>query len=182
MPGGGVPHYINRQTNAHITEAREVCYPWHPWYGRVVAIREVLTKGHQTVVHCCLEPDEGGKALEVPQWMLEQAVCCTMLLVQAPQVNGAALYQLKDLLSQATVAAETALLQDQPHSSLTEGGADVSRTRTTLSTRLISSSPTRAAVADNADSGQGTNREVAGTAAARAAVPVPQGQEPQGGR
>ena len=86
-PDGGAGGCRNRQTNAHITETREVCYPWHPWYGRAVAICAVLTKRHQAVVHCRLEPDEGGKALEVPQWMFEQAGCCTMQLVQAPQVK-----------------------------------------------------------------------------------------------
>lgn len=34
-----------RQHNAHVTERRDVLYPWHPWFGMTVHIHQVVEKG-----------------------------------------------------------------------------------------------------------------------------------------
>ncbi len=81
-----------------------MCDPWHPWYGRTVAVREALIRRHQAVLHCGLEPDDGGKALEIPHWMVERVVCCTMHLAATPQVSCDVLGQMKAVLEQAAAA------------------------------------------------------------------------------
>ena len=93
MPGAGARHYTTRQLNAHITEIKEVYYPWHPWHGRTVTIHAVLVKRNQTVCQCSLEPNEPAKASEVPHWMLERVVCAAMPLQAMPVASGAALLQ-----------------------------------------------------------------------------------------
>ena len=42
----------SRQVNTHNTEFREVYYPWHPWFGRTVAVYEVLVKQGESVCRC----------------------------------------------------------------------------------------------------------------------------------
>ena len=42
----------SRQRNTHSTEAREVRYPWHPWFGRSVMVYEALTKGGDAICRC----------------------------------------------------------------------------------------------------------------------------------
>jgi hypothetical protein len=34
------------------TEWRNICYPWHPWFGRTVAVYEVFIKGGQSLCRC----------------------------------------------------------------------------------------------------------------------------------
>ena len=43
-PSGGAGDCRSRQPNTHSNELRELCYPWHPWFGRAVAVYEVLVK------------------------------------------------------------------------------------------------------------------------------------------
>jgi hypothetical protein len=38
-------HCTTRQHNAHRTEEREILYPWHPWFGRVVFVDEMVSRG-----------------------------------------------------------------------------------------------------------------------------------------
>ncbi len=67
----------SRRRKTHKTEVRSVYYPWHPWYGRSLVIRELLVKGGLAVYRCCLEVDDSAaKSLEMPQWMFDRAICC----------------------------------------------------------------------------------------------------------
>ena len=61
--------------DTHITESREVLYPWHPWYGRSVWIYQTLTKNGAAICHCGLSQTRDSRALEVPQWMFDSAAC-----------------------------------------------------------------------------------------------------------
>jgi len=54
-PDGGAGGCRNRQTNAHITETREVCYPWHPWS----AILNLRPFGYSSFFRNNLETPDG---------------------------------------------------------------------------------------------------------------------------
>ena len=53
---GGI-RCTSSQHNAHNTELR-VLYPWHPWAGRIVDIREVIEKTSGHVARCSLSGEE----------------------------------------------------------------------------------------------------------------------------
>jgi hypothetical protein len=65
----------SRQPNTHSTESREVCYPWHPWFGRSVVVYERLVKKGHAVCWCGLEEERNRRSLEIPTWMFEPAAC-----------------------------------------------------------------------------------------------------------
>ena len=162
-----VPDCTNRQPNAHITKQREVCYPWHPWFGRMVTIREVLTRRHQTVFHCRPEPDDGRKALAIPEWMFDRAGCCTMQLALKPRVSGEVLCQLAALLGWAA-DDEGMVLQDQYPCSTSARKTDVWRTPSPqgCSNRSFPSTPANAGLVDATESDPGANGGLTGTPAA----------------
>ena len=61
----------------HSIESRELCYPWHPWYGRrPVWIHKVFVKSGRAVYQCSLEQNHEAWLLEIPQWMFESCACC----------------------------------------------------------------------------------------------------------
>ena len=92
----------SRQPNTHNTELREVRYPWHPWFGRAVAVYEVLVKQGHSVCRCGLEEERNRLSIEVPTWMFEPAACGRL------RVTGRANGQLRRLESLAGVAANRA--------------------------------------------------------------------------
>ena len=88
-----------KQHNAHGTEVREVLYPWHPWFGREVHVHEVVKRGNMPVFLCSPTANRTGRCLAVPSWMFDRAACLHLYPAQAPQVDLAALDNLKTLLS-----------------------------------------------------------------------------------
>ena len=56
-----------------ILSRREVSYPWHPWFGRTVAVHEVFVKYGQSVCRCGLEEDRTRRIVVIPTWMCEPA-------------------------------------------------------------------------------------------------------------
>ena len=55
------------QLNTHNTKLREVCYPWHPWYGHSVVIHDAFVRHGQAVLRCTLDHKERSRALDIPQ-------------------------------------------------------------------------------------------------------------------
>ncbi len=90
------PH--NPQPKTHITDAREVCYPWHPWYRQAVVVRETVIRAGQRVARCVRQSDDLERALEIPLWMLDPVTCCIRPLADQPYVDAPALLQLRELL------------------------------------------------------------------------------------
>ncbi len=109
--------YTTHRHNTHSTEPREVCYRWHPWYGRRVWIYEARVGRGQPTLRCGLEPTQHTKSLEIPQWMLDAACCSNIQLVDVPRVDCAALRALTTLLRDSVV-------QGRHHSVTFAGGAD----------------------------------------------------------
>src|SRR5262249_16227861 len=96
--GDSVRDGRSRQPNTHNTEWRNVCYPWHPCFGRTVAVYEVFIKRGQSLGRCGLEEERNGRSVEIPAWMLEPATCCRLRMMAVPTVNCDALLALKALL------------------------------------------------------------------------------------
>ena len=172
------------QFNAHNTETRTVCYPWHPWYGHTVAIRAARAKRDQAICHCQLEHDVRLKSLEIPQWMLDPAICTAMRRRETPVVSSEALLNLKALLVHTTVCGDSAVVQNQSHSMSTKGETDATHPRATteVSTRPISPTPTRGRLANVAGTRKAASRETSGATASRApAATVPCPRKGRGG-
>src|SRR5258708_1092486 len=91
-----------RFENAHRTILRELLYPWHPWFGKLVAIHETIDKAGGVVFRCTLGGAHADRWLEIPAWMFDRAACPDPpRLVTTPFVNMSALSALFDLLPQA---------------------------------------------------------------------------------
>jgi hypothetical protein len=133
----------SRQTKTHITETREVCYPWHPCYGQTVLIRKLFVRCGDAVCRCGIWRQGSRRSMEIPQWMLDRAICCTMRLNQKPAVSYPTLLELKELLQRAAVTGDPAVIQPQHHSSMLKGDADemVTRSSSHASAGIVPSSP-----------------------------------------
>ncbi len=122
--GARASRCTSRQSNTHITESREVLYPWHPWYGRSVWIYQTLTKNGAAICRCGLSQTPNSRALEVPQWMFDSAACSRTRITPSVAVTGAALLELKELLSRVRPGKSAVVLDAQHRSLLCAGGAD----------------------------------------------------------
>ena len=76
---------------------REVLYPWHPWFGRVILVHHVIRQGSGDVFRCSL--DDAGERVDLPSWMFDRAICSRVSMAPSPRVNVAALATLKNLLA-----------------------------------------------------------------------------------
>ena len=89
-----------QRSNAHVTVARKVLYPWHPWYGLTVQVHEAFDKGETGYFRCSLDGGMTGRWLELPAWMFDSAACLPVRMEDLPQVDRAALDELKTLLAE----------------------------------------------------------------------------------
>jgi hypothetical protein len=170
----------NRQHNTHSTESREVCYPWHPWYGRAVWVYETLVKSGQPVFRCGTEENHDARYL-VPQWMFDSAVCCRMHKATVPVVGCEALRDLKALLQ--FPPDRGVVLQAQHRSSLSQGGADANAPEPieSCSVATVSSTPSQSVLAGTASRNPTDNSEAASTTAARPLAKSPRLPQAKGG-
>ena len=90
-----------RRHNAHITEQRDLLYPWHPWSGRRVFVHETIDKGGVDVYRCSLSGLAADRWLEVPVWMFERAASANWRIGDAPQADITTLGALALLLEEA---------------------------------------------------------------------------------
>jgi hypothetical protein len=173
----------SRQLNTHNTEFREVCYPWHPWFGRTVAVYEVLVKQGQSVCRCVLEEERNRLSIEVPAWMFEAAACGRLRVMAAPAVSCEALSALQTLLRTLPRSDAGGVLQAQHRSLPAAGGADapVRDAPATLATHALSSRPVVSVVSDVAPRDPSQDDSVAGAAPPRAPRPPRRGRLGTGG-
>src|SRR5271166_1763875 len=92
-----------RLQNTHRTEKREVFYLWHPWAGCIVHIHEVVEKASGHVARCRPDGQAVYRAMELPTWMFDRAVCAPMRMDTRPRVDVAALDALTTLLAGVSV-------------------------------------------------------------------------------
>jgi hypothetical protein len=163
----------SRQPNTHNTEFRDVCYPWHPWFGRTVAVYEVLVKQGQSVCRCGLEEERSRLAVEIPTWMFEPAACRRLRRLPDPAVSCDALRAVQVLLRLVPRSAPSGVLQAQHRSLPAAGGADapVHDPSATLTADVVSV-PILTSVLSHIPPGDpGEDGSVAGPVAARARRP-----------
>src|ERR1700751_4047256 len=102
--GAGALCCTKRRDNAHKIEELEVLYPWHPWFGRVVYVHEVIEQRAGGVLHCSPDGDASRRWLELPQWMFDRAACLAIRMAASPCVDTTALIALKTCLADASDA------------------------------------------------------------------------------
>src|SRR5262249_45585847 len=118
----------SRQSNTHSIEAREVRYPWHPWYGRTVWVYQSLKKHGRGILRCRVEQDVRVGLLELPEWMFETAAGCIQL-AKTPAVGCEALRDLKAVLEGYQARSNRdGVVEVQHQCSQPSGGADAEPT------------------------------------------------------
>ncbi len=154
----------SHQSNTHSTDSREVLYPWHPWFGRVVWIYRARVSRGWMVAHCGLEPQHECRGLEVPLWMFDRAACCQLRLAPRPVVEIGALHGLAALLAAHSQPDGSPMLQAQHDSLLPEGGADANPVEPVPGNPavVVSIGANNAAVGTTAVGGAPANDSVAG--------------------
>jgi len=101
-PDAAAADYTRRRDNAHKIEELEVLYQWHPWFGRVVHVHEVIEQRAGGVLRCSPDGDASRRWLELPQWMFDRAACLAIRMAASPRVDTAALITLKTCLADAS--------------------------------------------------------------------------------
>src|SRR5215468_632099 len=91
VQGACAPHCTRRRDNAHKIEELEVLYQWHPWFGRVVHVHEVIEQRASGVLRCSPDGDASRRWLELPQWMFDRAACLAIGMAASPRVDTAAI-------------------------------------------------------------------------------------------
>ena len=114
-----------RQHKTHITDARELRYPWHPWAGHEVFIHGAVGKSDSRALHCSLDSSTTLRLIQIPQWMFDPAVSYEAQIREVPSVDAAALLQLKSLLSSLIGPRAIRVLQAQHPSQDDAGESDV---------------------------------------------------------
>lgn len=107
-------------------EPRQVCYPWHRWYGRSVLTRRA-GGAHSDVAYFCKLPESPLDAMlvEIPKWMFDAAHCSTLRLTDQPHVDCATLRTLKISITEQRVSVKAAVLQPQLSGQAGHGDTDV---------------------------------------------------------
>jgi hypothetical protein len=98
-PSAAGPGCTTRPHKTHISDRREVCYPWHPWAGRHVLVVSTFTRAGRAMLRCQLASDDRGPPLELPDWMFDRASCDRMRLAPSPVASADSLLALRVLLN-----------------------------------------------------------------------------------
>jgi len=90
----------SERRKTHVTEAAEVLYPWHPWFGRVVHIHGIIERGGERSFRCDLSEKRTARCMHIPAWMFDRAACLRVRGADTPWVELTALVCLKALLAE----------------------------------------------------------------------------------
>jgi len=94
----GEPHCTTKLENTHVTEFRELLYPWHPWFGLQVGVHEAIEKSDGIVFRCNLSGSKALRWLEIPAWMFDRTACANLRVAADGHPDLAALIALGALL------------------------------------------------------------------------------------
>ena len=166
VPDAGGRGCTTRQHKTHITDARELRYPWHPWAGHAVFIHGAVGKSDSRALHCSLDPSTTLRLIQIPQWMFDPAVSYEAQIREVPSVDAAVLLQLKSLLIGPRAAR---VLQAQHPSQDDAGESDVPFIEATApsATAAVSSHPEAPALVGTTGGGSATDTTTARATAAR---------------
>lgn len=120
-------------------------YPWHPFYGREVAIQGERNRRGTIVLTCRGESEENKAVLEIPAWMFDEAVFCHFQSAPVASVTVEALRALGRMLQ-----ATSGVLEAQ-HEATTCGDSD---------TQTKDDSNHAARAVSNQDSGRSAPRDL----------------------
>jgi hypothetical protein len=114
-----------QKTHELAFEPRQVCYPWHRWYGRTILTRRAGGT-HADVAYFCRLPDAplDTMLMEVPKWMFDAAHCAPMRLADDPRVDCATLRTLRSAISEQRVSLSEVVLQPQVSRQAGDGDVD----------------------------------------------------------
>ncbi len=182
-PCAGVRGCTTRQHKTHITDARELRYPWHPWAGREVFIHGAVGRSDSPALHCSLDPSTTPRLIQIPQWMFEPAVSYEAQIREAPSVDVAALLQLKSLLSSLIGPRSIRVLQAQHPSQDDAGESDVPFIEVTApsATAAVSAHPEAPPLVGTTGGGPATDTPTARATAARRRARTPGRHSVRGG-
>ncbi|MEO2014838.1 MAG: hypothetical protein ABGZ53_10745, partial [Fuerstiella sp.] len=97
---------------AHGTEV-VVCYAWHPWYGLTVRIERSITKQGLSFLYVFCDQDRSPGLREIPAWMVDRAMCSSMIVAELSVVTCDSLRLLRDLVNYAVPGEVQHTLQNQ---------------------------------------------------------------------
>jgi hypothetical protein len=110
--------------SAHVGEEREVFYRWHPYFGHKVSIRRIEQRATGLFLRV-LGPD--GFVVAIAGWMVDPMACAGMAM-GPPQVDLAALIELKMLVAQAAAPShfrgEQGVAREKGNEALYKAGTD----------------------------------------------------------
>jgi hypothetical protein len=114
-----------QKTHSIAFEPRQVCYPWHRWYGRNVLTRRA-GGAHADAAFLCKLPEAPIDVMlvEIPKWMFDAAHCATLRLTERPQVDCATLRILKISIAEQSVSVKASVLQPQLSRQAGDGDID----------------------------------------------------------
>ena len=169
MPDGADHCCITRRRKTHITDTRELVYPWHPWASQQVYVHRAVNKAAEAMFHCSLDSTSGRRLLQIPQWMFDSVTMCSVRLTSCAVVDSASLQALKALL---TATIDDDVVQGE-HLSLDDAGendvieATAAGTAKTLSPRRKISELAHTAVGGSSTSTPSSRSTVAGSGESR---------------
>jgi len=114
----GAAGCTTERRKTHITDAAEVFYAWHPFYGQEVTIYGERNRRGTVVFACSVGEASKTAPLEVPAWMLDAAVCRMFRQGPSAQVTVEALRLLRRTLD------TTANVIEAQHQLIAFGGSD----------------------------------------------------------
>ena len=114
-----------QKTHSTAFEPRQVCYPWHRWYGRDVLTRRAAGV-HADVAFLCKLPEAPIDAMlvEIPKWMFDAAHCATLRLTERPHVDCTTLRRLQNSITEQRVSVKVSVLQPQLSRQAGDGDRD----------------------------------------------------------
>jgi hypothetical protein len=88
-------------------DSRRLCYPWHPWYDRLVLTR-AATGAHSDAAYFCKLPDAPVDAMltEIPRWMFDVSHCAAMRVEELAYVTFLSLRAVNDILAAQRTSVE----------------------------------------------------------------------------
>ena len=99
--GGFVHRERTTQHNTPKHEIREVCYRWHPLFGKSIIVHGQLIKRGCHLFRYLLPGQQARIGCEIPAWMLDPVRCAAMQLKAEPHVSWRALLSLQQLWKEA---------------------------------------------------------------------------------
>jgi hypothetical protein len=169
-----------RQHKTHKTDLQDVCYPWHPWHGQKVTVHETVAKPGQAVFRCSIQERAAHRRLEIPDWMFDRALCCTMRPGPMPWVGVEHLRQLQQLLQVVSGSG----VVEEAHRSHQKGNADAPDTpcQNAGSVGPFPSSTAKTDLGSDAGAGDSKGRRTARRTAAAAPGEKASARKSKGGR